>query len=100
MEVDDQCYAPSNLPLGKRPGTHHTGGWVSPRAGLEGCRKFYPPPGFDPLTVQLVASYYADCAVLALHQNFTECFFYFFLSLVYFYFNYYYYFFFWHILTA
>jgi len=47
MGVVDQCYAPSDLPLGKRPGTRHTGGWVGPRAGLEGCRKFYPPPGFD-----------------------------------------------------
>jgi hypothetical protein len=23
----------------ERPGTHSTGGWVGPRAGLEGCRK-------------------------------------------------------------
>ena len=26
-------------PAGKRPGTHRRGGWVGPRAGLDGCRK-------------------------------------------------------------
>ena len=34
------------LPPGK-PGTHFTGCWVGPRAGLEG-RKIWSPPGFDP----------------------------------------------------
>jgi len=33
----------------ERPGTHFTGGWVGPRAGLEG-RKISSPPGFDPGT--------------------------------------------------
>jgi len=32
---------------GKDPGTHFTGGWVGPRAGLEG-RKISSPLGFDP----------------------------------------------------
>ena len=27
------------LPPGKRPGTNCTGGWVGPRAGLDGCGK-------------------------------------------------------------
>ena len=31
----------------ERPGTHFTGGWVGPRAALEG-RKNSSPPGFDP----------------------------------------------------
>ena len=31
---------------GERHGTHLTGGWVGPRAGLEG-RKISSPPGFD-----------------------------------------------------
>ena len=31
----------------ERPGTHFTGGWVGPRAGLDG-QKVMPPPGFDP----------------------------------------------------
>jgi hypothetical protein len=29
---------------------------VGPRAGLDVCKKFRPPPGFDPRTVQPVAS--------------------------------------------
>ena len=28
----------------KRPGTHCTGGWVGPRAGLDRCGKSHPPP--------------------------------------------------------
>jgi hypothetical protein len=43
-----------SLPPG-RPGTHCTGGWVGPRAGLDRCGKSRPPPGFDPRTVQPVA---------------------------------------------
>jgi hypothetical protein len=35
--------------LRKGPGTG-TGGWAGPRAGLEGCGKSRPPPGFDPRT--------------------------------------------------
>jgi hypothetical protein len=30
-----QRHAPAALPSGKRPGTHRTGGWVGPRAGLD-----------------------------------------------------------------
>ena len=44
------------------PGTHCTGGWVGPRAGLDRCRKSPLPPGFDPRTVQAVASRYTDWA--------------------------------------
>jgi rRNA maturation protein Nop10 len=42
----------------ERPGTHSTGGW----AGLwTGAEKLLPhPPGFDPRTVQPVASRYTD----------------------------------------
>jgi len=49
----------------ERPGTHCIEGWVRPRAGLEGCGKSRSPPGFDPRTVQLVASSYTDCAITA-----------------------------------
>jgi hypothetical protein len=42
----------------ERPGTHCTGGWVSPRAGLDVCEK--PRPGFDHRTIQPVASRYND----------------------------------------
>jgi hypothetical protein len=49
----------------ERPGTHCTGGWVGPTAGLDGCGKLRPPPEFDHRTVQPVASRYTDWAVLA-----------------------------------
>ena len=39
---------------GQRPGTHFTGGWVGPRAGLDG-RKISSTPGFDPRAVQPIA---------------------------------------------
>ena len=35
---------------------------MGPRAGLDGCKKISPPPGFDPRTVQPVASCYTDWA--------------------------------------
>jgi hypothetical protein len=44
----------------ERPGTHCIGGWVGHRAGLNWCGKSRPPPGFDPRTVQPVASRYTD----------------------------------------
>ena len=39
MGVSGQLHAPAALPPGKRPGTYCTGGWVDPRAGLDGCEK-------------------------------------------------------------
>jgi len=42
------------------PDTHCTGGWVGPRAGLDGCGKSHPPPGLDPRIVLSVASRYTD----------------------------------------
>jgi hypothetical protein len=44
----------------ERSGTHCIGGWVGPRADLVGCGKSRPPMGFDPRTVQPVASRYTD----------------------------------------
>jgi len=35
---------------------------VGPRTGLDRCGKSRPPPGFDPRTVQPVASRYTDYA--------------------------------------
>jgi hypothetical protein len=40
----------------ERRGTHCIGGWVGPRAGLDGCGKSPNPQGFDPRTVHPVAS--------------------------------------------
>jgi hypothetical protein len=45
--VSDQQHAPAALCTRERPDTHFTGGWVGPRAGLDG-RKILSPPGFDP----------------------------------------------------
>ena len=44
----------------ERAGIHCMGGWVVPRAGLDGCGKSRPTQGFDPRTVQPVASHYND----------------------------------------
>ena len=54
---------PTLLHPRERPGTHCVGGWVGRRAGLDGCGESGPPPmGFDPRTVQYVASRYTDSA--------------------------------------
>jgi len=53
----------------ERPGTSCIGGWVSPRAGLDGCGKTRPPPGFDPRTVQPVASRWAIPAHVLNNNN-------------------------------
>jgi len=45
--VSGQQHAPAALYRRERPGTHFTGGWVDPRAGLEG-RKISSQAGFDP----------------------------------------------------
>jgi hypothetical protein len=52
-----QRHSPAALYPWERPGTHCTGGWVSPGAGLDRCRKSRTPHplGFDPRTFQPVA---------------------------------------------
>ena len=57
MGVGGQRHAPAAL-LRERPGSYRIGGWVGPRAGLDGCEKSRPPAGFDPRPVQTVASCY------------------------------------------
>jgi hypothetical protein len=57
-----QRHAPAAFYRRERPGTYCTGGWVGPRAGLDMCGKPRPPLGFDPRTVQPVASRYTDYA--------------------------------------
>ena len=44
--LSGQQHAPAALYPCKRPGTHCTGGWVGPRAGLDG-RKISSTPGLD-----------------------------------------------------
>jgi hypothetical protein len=90
-----QCHAPAVLYPRKRPGTHCTGGWVGSRAGLDMCGRSRLPPGFDPRTVQLVASRYTDygtqptlssiaAVVIPINRNTTEDFRSYFVMLYYF----------------
>ena len=58
--MSGQRQAPAALYPRDRAGTHCTGGWVGPRAGLNRCGKSRPPPGFNPRTAQPVASRYTD----------------------------------------
>ena len=52
---------PRSLYPRERPGTHFIGGCIGPRTGLDGAENLAPPPpGFDPRTVQPVASRYND----------------------------------------
>ena len=60
MGVGCQHHSPAALPPGKDPVPICIGGWVGPRAGLDGWRKSRPPPGFDPRTVQAVASRFTE----------------------------------------
>jgi hypothetical protein len=62
--VGDQRHALVALPPGKWTGTHCTGNWVDPRAGLDGCGNL-APPGFEPRTLQPVVSRYTEYAVSA-----------------------------------
>ena len=59
MGVGGQRHAPAALPR-ERSGTHCIRGWVGPRAGLDGCGKTRPQPGFDSRTAQPVGSRYTD----------------------------------------
>ena len=62
MRVGGQRVALAALPPENQAGTYCVGGCVGPRAGLDGCETSRPPTGFDPRTVQLVASRYTDWA--------------------------------------
>jgi len=64
----DQRHAPAALYPRERPGTHCTGGWVGPRAGLDRRGKSRHAPGFDPRTVLPVASRYTHYATRT-HNN-------------------------------
>jgi len=49
---------PGHFTPRKSPGTHCIGDWVAPGTALDRCGKISPQPGFDPRTVQPVASRY------------------------------------------
>jgi hypothetical protein len=64
MGVDGQRHAPAALPPGMtRYPLYRSLGRPQGRSGR--VRKISPPPGFDPRTVQLVASRYTDYAIPA-----------------------------------
>jgi hypothetical protein len=48
-EVGGQPHPVIALPPGKRPGTHCIGGWMGPRACLNGCKKSHRPTGIRSL---------------------------------------------------
>jgi hypothetical protein len=54
---------PAAVPPGKGPGTRWVASMVGLSAGLDGFGKSHPPLGFDPRTVQPLASRYTDRAV-------------------------------------
>jgi hypothetical protein len=60
--VRGQRHAPPTLYPREIHGTHCTGGWVCPRAGMDRCGKSRPPPELNIQTVQAVASRYTDYA--------------------------------------
>jgi hypothetical protein len=64
MGVGGQRHALAALPP-ERDATHCKGGWVGPRASLDGLQKISPPSGIDPQTSQPVASHYTDSAIQA-----------------------------------
>ena len=64
MAVGGQRHAPAALPPGKtRYPLYRTLGGTQERSGL--VRKIFPPPGFDPRTVLLVASRYTEWTIPA-----------------------------------
>ena len=68
--VGGKRYGPAALAPGKRSVTHCAEDCVGPRAGLEGCGKSRPPPGFDPRTIQVVASrYWCEHIVLRMMEE-------------------------------
>jgi hypothetical protein len=65
MELSNQLHGPATLALGKNPGTHSVGDFADPRASLEVLEKknLLLLLGYEPQTVQSIASHDVDCAV-------------------------------------
>jgi hypothetical protein len=57
MGVDGKHHSPAALAPGKGPSTQFAGGWVDPGPVWTDAENS-PPSGFDPRTVQPVASRY------------------------------------------
>jgi hypothetical protein len=64
MELGGQRHAPAALPPGmtRYPWYKRLG---RPQGQSQRVLKMSPPPGFDPRTVQLIASHYTDYAIPA-----------------------------------
>jgi hypothetical protein len=63
MGVSGQRHAPAALNHGERtPGTHYTGGWVGPRAGLDTEAKSFVPYGDRTSIAQSVVRHYTSWA--------------------------------------
>ena len=57
--VNGQQHAPAALYLRESPGTHFTGGWAGPRAGLDRCGNLVPT-WIRSRAVQPIVSRYTD----------------------------------------
>ena len=67
--VGSQPHASGALLPGRRPGAHGTGGWGKCQGRSGRVRKSSHSQGFDPRTVQAVASRCTDWAIAAISQN-------------------------------
>jgi hypothetical protein len=65
MRVGGQLHAPAALPPGKETRYPLYRRLCGPQGRSGRLRKISPPPGFDPRTVQPVASRYTDYAIPA-----------------------------------
>ena len=62
--VGEQRQAVATLPTRKRPSTHYRGGWVGPRADLDGVENV-ASTGLHPQTIQPLASCCTDYTIQA-----------------------------------
>ena len=69
--VSGQQHAPAALYNRERPVTHFTGGWVGPRAGLDG-RENLVHTGIRSRTFHPVVSHYTDLATRT-NQGVSKC---------------------------
>jgi hypothetical protein len=70
MRVSGQRHAPALYPRKTTPCTHWTGGWVSPRAGLDAdARKNHSP--LPRIEFQSVVRHYTDLATPILDKYIT-----------------------------